>query len=220
MFFLYVDESGTPFGARPRCFILAGITVPARRAQSLSEQLEEVAAPFGAYIPGAVELHGSPMWMGRGEWRAVPQNERREAAKNALQLIDGENCRVIASVLNKKEFAPDNTVHFAFREIIGEFETFLARQFQREATPRHGLLICDKLSDPGREKTVQTLASTGRLWSKPHNMAEVPLFVDSRATRLIQLADLAAYALFRKYEWNENALFEIIQDKVDLCGGA
>ena len=31
-------------------------------------------------------------------------------------------------------------------------------------------------------------------------MVEVRLFVDSRASRLSQLADLEAYALFRKFE--------------------
>ena len=67
--------------------------------------------------------------------------------------------------------------------------------------PQRGLIILDENS---KETSLQRLAvdfrtighSTGRL----HNLVDVPLFVDSKATRLIQLADLVAWAVFRKVE--------------------
>ena len=37
--------------------------------------------------------------------------------------------------------------------------------------------------------------------------AEVPVFLDSKASRLIQLADLVAYALFRHHEHNDNRFY-------------
>ena len=52
-----------------------------------------------------------------------------------------------------------------------------------------------------------------------HNIAEVPFFVDSRATRMIQYADLIAYALRRYYERGESNYLDIIAAKFDSEGG-
>ncbi|WP_431313201.1 DUF3800 domain-containing protein [Vreelandella indica] len=49
--------------------------------------------------------------------------------------------------------------------------------------------------------------------------SEVPAFIDSEATRLIQLADLVAYALFRKYEKDDDQFSSIIERKFDYFGG-
>lgn len=50
-------------------------------------------------------------------------------------------------------------------------------------------------------------------------MAEVPAFIDSEAARLIQLADLIAYALFRHYEKEDSQFFDLIERKFDYFGG-
>ena len=59
----------------------------------------------------------------------------------------------------------------------------------------------------------------GHEWGKLRNMADVPVFVDSQATRLIQLADLVAYAIFRKYEKGDSQFYDIIERKFDYYGG-
>ena len=51
------------------------------------------------------------------------------------------------------------------------------------------------------------------------NFAEVPLFLDSKMSRLIQLADLVAYALFRKYEFGDDSYSSIIQGCFDKDKG-
>jgi hypothetical protein len=51
------------------------------------------------------------------------------------------------------------------------------------------------------------------------NYAEVPVFLDSKASRLIQLADLVAYAAFRHFEHNDSQYFEIIEKCFDAEGG-
>ncbi|MCW5730570.1 MAG: DUF3800 domain-containing protein [Alphaproteobacteria bacterium] len=44
---------------------------------------------------------------------------------------------------------------------------------------------------------------SGHRWGKLYKIGEVPLFVSSRATRMIQIADMIAYALRRYYENGE-----------------
>jgi len=48
---------------------------------------------------------------------------------------------------------------------------------------------------------------------------DVPVFLDSRASRLIQLADLVSYAIFRKYEHNDESLYSVIEGCFDAEGG-
>ncbi|MDE0280850.1 MAG: DUF3800 domain-containing protein [Gammaproteobacteria bacterium] len=38
-------------------------------------------------------------------------------------------------------------------------------------------------------------------------MAEVPLFVDSRASRIVQLADLVSWAVWHRYEHQDTRYF-------------
>jgi hypothetical protein len=73
------------------------------------------------------------------------------------------------------------------------------------------------------EATLQGLATNfrtiGHKWGTLRNLSEVPLFLDSKASRLIQLADLVAYAVFRKYERDDEQFFSIIENRFDSVGG-
>lgn len=73
------------------------------------------------------------------------------------------------------------------------------------------------------EQRLQTLARDfkrqGHTFGKLRNFAEVPVFLDSRATRLIQLADIIAFAIFRHYEAQDSQYFEIIKNCFDQEGG-
>ncbi len=61
--------------------------------------------------------------------------------------------------------------------------------------------------------------STGHTFGRLRNLAEVPVFIDSEASRLIQLADLVAYALFRHHEFNDSTYYDVIRNSFDSEGG-
>ncbi len=46
----------------------------------------------------------------------------------------------------------------------------------------------------------------------------MPFFVDSKATRLIQYADLVSYALWRKFEKQDDEFFDAVSDAFDREG--
>jgi len=58
----------------------------------------------------------------------------------------------------------------------------------------------------------------GTLWTRVDRIIETPLFVDSRLTRMIQLADLCSYALRRYVEKGESNLFRRIFGRADRVG--
>ena len=102
----------------------------------------------------------------------------------------------------------------AFEDLISRFDMQMARLYH-SGNEQRGLLILDESS---YETSLQSLAhrfrSTGTRWqNRLRNIPEVPLFVDSRASRLIQLADHVAYAVFRRYERSDTEYFDIIVNK-------
>jgi hypothetical protein len=51
-------------------------------------------------------------------------------------------------------------------------------------------------------------------WRRLRNFAEVPLFQDSKAWRLIQMADLIAYWIFRYYQSKDDRGFRLIEPSI------
>jgi hypothetical protein len=55
----------------------------------------------------------------------------------------------------------------------------------------------------------------GTQWGIIRNLADTPFFVDSHASRLVQLADHVAYAIFRRYNARDTQYFDIFASKFD-----
>lgn len=209
-----------PGGPDQEHFVLAGVSVFERSAHWLSIELDKIASRFNEQSPSDVELHGSPMFAGKNSWRRHPKQKRVDAIKDALRLIDGRRYRIFASVVRKGAISPEDPVHCTFQQLVTRFDHFLAREHNHFNNTQRGLIIFDKSH---KEAPIQSLATQfkvdGHEWGNLRNMAEVPAFIDSKATRLIQLADLVAYAIHRKYEKDDTQFFEVIKRGFDFYGG-
>ncbi|WP_153798916.1 DUF3800 domain-containing protein [Foetidibacter luteolus] len=220
MYLLYADESGSSSDPKQIHFVLAGICVYERQSFWLASELDKIASRFNPSDPLSVELHGNPMFGGKNYWRRIPRDERVQAIKDSLSLIASHNLnRVFGCVVRKSVVSPKDPVEFAFEQLASRFDYFLRRLHNSGDTQR-GIIIFDKST---YESTIQNLATyfrtTGHSWDILRNLAEVPLFIDSKASRLIQLADLVAYAILRKYEQGDDQFFNIIENRFDGKGG-
>ncbi|WP_386068830.1 DUF3800 domain-containing protein [Tahibacter sp. UC22_41] len=223
MHLLYVDESGSPADASHDFFVLAGVSVFERRTHWIEQDLNRIAARFCPEDPHSIELHGSPMRGGRDRWRKFPVQARLDAVCEALRVsVVGSgigNVRLFAVVVRKSSIPGVDPVQFAFEHLCSRFDLFLTRLHAKHNNSQRGLMVFDKSAT---EPRIQTLARefkyAGHSWGKTRNYAEVPVFLDSRASRLIQLADLVSYAVFRKYQSGENLFFDVIKDCFDREG--
>ena len=159
------------------------------------------------------------MMVGKGFWRRIPKQDRLDAIQNALRLIDGNQTRIFASVVDKRTISPEDPVRVTFQQLIARFDHYLKRRHIHFGDTQRGLVIFDKSS---KERPIQSLArdfkEVGHDGGVLRNMAEAPAFIDSQATRLIQLADLVAYAIFRKYERQDAQFSDLIDNKRPFHG--
>ncbi len=221
MYLLYADESGTVHDAKQQIFVLAGFCVFERQGFWIASELDKIAARFNPADPASVELHGNPMHSGKGIFRQFPKEVRLQAIEDALKvfLASHPSNRLFASVVNKALISPVDPVEYAFEQLASRFDHYLTRLHKAGNTQR-GVILFDKST---YETTLQALATDfrtiGHSWGVLRNLSEVPLFMDSKASRLIQLADLIAYSIFRNYERGDSDLFSIIQNSFDADGG-
>lgn len=220
MYILYLDDAGSVGNPRESHFVLAGICVFERQVYFLSRELEKIAASTGHADPANLELHGNPIQAGRKFWRKMEKQERRRIVRHGLaaaRALQG-HWALFGAVVDKNERSPEDPVEYAFEQLCNRFDRFLHRR-HRAWDKQKGLVVLDKST---RETRLQSLATefrdTGHRWGVLRHLVDVPFFVDSKATRAIQYADLAAYALWRKFEKGDTEFFDVISDSFDREG--
>jgi hypothetical protein len=220
MYLFYVDESDHGADPNQRYFVLAGFSVFERQSWWISEELDQIAYRFDPATPGAVELHGSPMLQGRDGWKLHPRADREQAMKDALSVLTASHRGNVAFavVVDKAAVSPSDPVEVAFEQITTRFDKSLGRMHKRGNTQR-GLILFDKsVHEASLQKMAHEFRTIGHQWGVLRNLSEVPVFIDSKASRLIQLADLIAYAVFRKWEKSDDRFYSIIADRFDREG--
>lgn len=221
MHLLYLDESGHSHDPSSDFFVLAGFSVFERQTHWIESAIDPIAARFNAANPSSIEFHGAVMRAGKDVWHGVPPVDRVQAVVDILALLSStqSKLKVFASVIEKKMMPQDQILSKSFENLASQFDQYLGSMFLKK-NPQRGLVIFDKTS---YEEKLQTLSHffkhQGHANGKLRNFAEVPLFLDSKASRLIQLADLIAYWIFRYFQAGDNRGFNMISPYFHKYGG-
>ena len=222
LYLLHLDGSGSVKNPNERYFVLAGVSVFERQIFHLIKKSDEFVADLNLGDPHDIELHGSVMANGsKAPWKGMARRVRLDAIESSLQLLTDahKSVEAFAVVVDKQAISPADPVEYAFEEICNRFNLFLSRLW-RQNDQQRGLVVMDKSH---YEDVLQRLArrfrETGTKWGTLQNLAEVPLFVDSSASRLIQIADLLAWAVWRRYEHHDTRYFDLVTPRFDSRGG-
>ncbi len=153
----------------------------------------------------------------------LTRDERRQLIRDVADCVSRWGfARLFAECIDKLHFDPSKTPRTlgeqAFEQVVSRFERFLANTESPGQRPKnHGLLVHDNNQTVARKHTelMRHFHQQGTLWTTIERIIETPMFVDSRLTSLVQIADLCAYALRRYLENQESDLFGRIFARAD-----
>jgi hypothetical protein len=139
--------------------------------------------------------------------------ERQNVAREIADSVSGwGSARLFAECIDKIHFDPVRTGctadEQAFEQIVSRFEQYVESEDQ-PGDRRFGLLVHDNNATVARKHTdlMRRFHQRGTLWTRIERLIETPLFVDSKLTMMVQIADLCAHALRRYLENQEPDIF-------------
>lgn len=220
LYLLFLDESGT-HGGSP-AFVLGGLAVHESDASDLQQKLESflhgrLSGPPLLLNAQNFEIHATDIKNGDEEWTRVPFPDRMSVLSGAYSTLVNFRERssdyplTFFGAVVDRDKVPDRRERekLAYELVLNKFDAML-RRINRAGSPgQRGLVIHDqKVIHGGRrvwtaERAIQEWTRdwrevAGRVGRLRH-FADVPLFADSKASRLIQAADVVSYALWRSY---------------------
>jgi len=148
--------------------------------------------------------------------------ERREVVQRIGKAVSKWGfARLFGECIDKVHFDPQRTGRTineqAFEQVVSRFEQYLRNIESRSDNNCLGLLVHDNNETVSKKHTalMRAFHKSGTLWTDVHHIIETPLFVDSRLTSMVQIADLCSYALRRFVENGERELFDLVFTRAD-----
>lgn len=218
MHLLYLDDAGSAGNKNEEYLVLGGISVFEAQAAFLTNELDKIASGFSATHPHDIEFHASEIFSRRvAPWDKLSKDEAKGVLKAVLGVLSNSynSAKAFACVVHKPSYPGRDPLQLAFEDLCSRFDRYLSR-LHAEGDRQRGLIILDESS---HETTLQAMArnfrSLGTQWGVVRNLAETPLFIDSKASRCVQLADHVAYAVFRRYHAADTSYFDLIAPRFD-----
>ena len=222
MHLLYLDDAGSAGTPNEQYLVLGGVSVFEAQSHWITQQLDALAEGINPNDPHSVEFHASEIFSRRSHpWKGLNQEAARGTIKSVLSVLANayESARAFACVVHKASYPNRDPMEVAFEDLCSRFDRYLQR-LRGVGDAQRGLVILDKSA---HETTLQKMSiefrTLGTTWGVIRNLADTPLFVDSRASRVIQLADHIAYAVFRRYQAGDTQYLDIIAGKFDSEDG-
>jgi len=222
MYLLYLDDSGSAANANEDYLVLGGVAVYEAQANWFTQELDKLAETIDAANPHGVEFHASEIFSRRaGPWKGMTKAEAQGVILGVLDVLrrSYQSAAAFACAIHKPSYPNRDPVELAFEDLCSRFDMYLQR-LRGTGDRQRGILILD---ESAHETTLQKMArefrTLGTRWGIIRNMAETPLFVGSTASRLVQLADHVAYAVFRRYNACDTKYLDVIASKFDSANG-
>jgi len=221
MYLLYLDDSGSANNLAENNLVIGGLAVFERDIRWFVTQMDNLAKEIEPDNHRNIEFHASEIFSRRkAPWNRMTKDEAINVIKRVLSIAaeSYERNVAFACVIDKKSYAGD-PVKIAFEDLCSRFELKLRRENYKNENASHqhrGLIVLDRSS---YETTLHEMSlnfmELGTRWSGVRNIADVPFFVDSKASRVVQIADHIAYSVFRRYERGDSSYLDLIMHKFD-----
>jgi hypothetical protein len=230
MHLLFIDESGTvpnPGKAKNKYFVIAGIIVPEERWHKMRDSL------LGLKIRRKI--------VGEIKWRYFapdnneaknPMKEIAPADRNAIRTEIYE--KIICSERSIKTLgcvtcveaayerpsinSRDDLYQYTYKPLSERFQYHLQDLTRQVGRSELGLVVSDHRGQDDdkrfRAHHEELLHSTGDFISTYKNLVESLFFVPSDLSVGIQLADMVAGAIWRKYEAGDSRWYDLLKPSI------
>ena|SRR5437762_9286072 len=230
MYLLYVDESGDGglSTGSSKHLVLAGAAMHEGQWKKLTGSLNAVQ---GSHFPQAgnpIEFHASDIRSRRKTFREMALAQRTRLLNDGYGVISGtrQGLVLFAAVIDKQALmykygGKVDSYERAFEALCTMFNYFLQRMESKTGNVLRGIVVFDECR-PSLTKEIRRLLaqyqSGGTRWAAMTNLIETAFFFDSRTSRIVQIADFTAYAVYRWYEHGDDTYLRIIHHKFDRVG--
>ena len=202
---LYLDESGGPNSWQVQeNFVLGGVAVHEGQIYPLTRELNTLQEKYFPGISIPIEFHAGAIRQGKGpHFKKFSFDTRRKIIDDVYDIIREcgfPNIIAFATVIDVSAVINFNQVcRDCFEDVCQHFNLYLHDQYKR-GFPSKGLLIIDR----GRERQYRQhfgeLKKSEAVEEYLGNIVDIPYFAACRETRMLQVADFIANAVFRYYE--------------------
>ncbi len=219
MYLLYIDESGQPSSDY---FVLAGVALYETDTYWLADALDRLQREFFPDFQEAIPFHASEIRSKHhAPWTQLSSEQQHQVLDALYKVIADSRSTLFGIAIERgclKE--GEGTYQFAFESMVKRFDGFLIRRYKQLGEPQRGLVI---VAESQLQQRIETLAMRirreGTRWGQLYNLAEVPLFTLASNSRLLQIADACANAVFGRYERGITRQFDKIVPKFDAENG-
>jgi len=143
--------------------------------------------------------------------------ERTSLLRDCADAIGSwADCRIFGDAQMRRAHVGDSERirDFAFEQVVTRFHHFLARV---DPTGSLGIVVHDRNETAAKRLTahMRSYHARGTAFAQIPRVVETPLFVDSQLTSMVQMADLAGFAVRRFLDNQESDLFDRIYSRFD-----
>ena len=218
MYLLYLDEAGVSNGwNKQKSFVIAGIAVHEGKIYELSKQIDTLQKKYFPRILIPIEFHAHDIRQFKNHFRNIEPEVRTKILKEIYSVIG--NCTfpdliIFATTIDITAVVDETKVlEQVFEDVCEKFNSFLMHQFKYKNKPSKGLLLIDR----NREEIYRHLVNEFKKKTSHGylgNIVDIPYFARCNQTRMLQLADFVASAVFQYYEHDDDSYLKIIFPRI------
>lgn len=199
-------------------FVLGGVALHEGQVDGFTKQLDSIQARYLPRLDVRMAFHATEVRGGKGIFRDIREDKREQLMEELYQCICAArfpNLIAFATAMHISMVKnADQVIHDVFQDVCQRFNTFLVRQFNK-GHPDKGLLIIDQAHQASYRQLITEFQKTGTQYGYLGNIVDIPYFARRHDTRMLQLADLCANAVFQYYEQNEGKYFNLVLPRFD-----
>lgn len=231
MYIFFADESGNAPPSLDRAkgqkyFVIGGLIIPDAEWRGIAAKLHGIKTRR--------KLHGELKWRyfapgnvdDQNPMRAMPFVERDNVRNEVLGIVTSvKSIRVLAAVASipvcfsmPSIKSAEDLYGLTYKPLSERFQYYLQDLKKQTGSEQFGMVVCDHRG-PADDKALRAhhqrlISGPGIYTSKYPNFIETILFAPSHMSVGLQLADMVAGSVWRKFERGDDRAYKLIEPAI------